>query len=190
MTPTGLDCDRIDPPREHWIYPITGKIGLAELISSYIRLEKMSGTVKKFIDTLTFTTVFNASVTPSVTLNPGPLKRFRLASASASLTASRTDLHEVAVALGKPSTVPVNVNIPLGMGAMLSYPSGSMTPELEMCPADVGAPALRPQRVSRRPLFYISKEDAARSLSSVRRDLNAAESLQIQREILDVLPDR
>jgi hypothetical protein len=82
------------------LYPITGKIGLKEVFRTFIALHEVRGTVKdNFSDQLTFTTKLNVSVTPKITLSPGPIDQFRLADASAQLSAYRLDEHAVTVTL-------------------------------------------------------------------------------------------
>lgn len=100
--PTGLNCESVGQPRKHWIYPITGKIGMAEVVNTYIDLAKISKRVDTFSDTLTFTTKINVGADPKVTLTRFLPKKFSLADASASYAADRTDEHEVGLVLKTP----------------------------------------------------------------------------------------
>lgn len=99
---TGLFCEYVKKPRKHWIYPITGEIGLFEVVNTYIDLSKISSKIKTFSDTLTFTTAFNAGADPKVTLSSVVPKKLRLTEASASYKATRTDTHEVGLVLTTP----------------------------------------------------------------------------------------
>jgi hypothetical protein len=116
LSDSGLICG---PGNKNWKYPITGEIGVREVIETYIRLSGLkifnlptpSSTSKvrdvyEFTDELTFTTTYNASVQPSVTLRPVP-HDFRLVNASGNFGARREDIHGVTLALkAKPAPVP------------------------------------------------------------------------------------
>lgn len=102
------------PGNKNWKYPITGEIGLREVIETYIRLSGLkifnalsggggSGSSKvrdiyEFTDELTFTTAFNASLQPSLTIKAVP-HDFRLTNASAFIGERREDIHSVTLAL-------------------------------------------------------------------------------------------
>jgi hypothetical protein len=103
------------PKRPDWIYPIAGGIGIDELVSTYINLERVTqlasgllptpGDVAKgesvvFSDQLDFTTIISGGVTPTLTLQTIAGKT-RLAKATITPSASRTDVHSVVVALAK-----------------------------------------------------------------------------------------
>jgi hypothetical protein len=122
----GADC-RDDEPVKRWKYPITGNIGLKEVVETFVRLETLtnldessSTTVRDkskklatFADKLLFTTTFRGSVEPAVELDPGPLNSFRLARASGSFGADRSDVHRVTVALAL--DLPAEGRPPLGL---------------------------------------------------------------------------
>jgi len=109
-------CRAIEAGGGHVIYPITGKIGLYEVFKTFYLLNRphnpalknppdegfqnhrMGRDVKDFTDELKFTTRFNIGTTPSITLAAVP-DRFTLTSASATLSASREDLHRVLISL-------------------------------------------------------------------------------------------
>jgi hypothetical protein len=101
---------------KNWVYPITGSIGLGEMIDTFIDLD-LSGnltgkadTVPTMADTLTFQTSFSGSANPAIVLSP-VTDRLRLTSASLNGDASRIDNHQVIVALSLPSG-PVKLFIP------------------------------------------------------------------------------
>jgi hypothetical protein len=122
------------PEGKNWKYPITGEIGLREVIETYVRLSGLNiftkpssssgsggggssgGTTKvrdiyEFTDDLTFTTTYNASVSPAVTLKPVP-HDFRLVSASGTFGGIRQDIHNVTLALkAKPAPTPGSANL-------------------------------------------------------------------------------
>jgi len=83
------------------VYPITGKIGLENVVSDFVKLTTRGAKtqsdpkdVKNFSEQLTFTTQISGSLNPKVKLSP-QTDHFKLADASAELSASRTDVHEL-----------------------------------------------------------------------------------------------
>jgi hypothetical protein len=95
-------CNDVAPQPENLIYPISGEIGMYEVIKNFIKLQQINNTkageVFTFSDTLTFTTFLKAGVQP--TLMVGSLSdRFRLTSANGDFSASRNDIHEVVVSM-------------------------------------------------------------------------------------------
>jgi hypothetical protein len=99
-------CESIAARIGNIVYPITGKIGLEEVFETFVNLDSRIGVTptdpaKSFSDQLTFTTTLNAGATPKIALNPVADNRFRLADASATLSASRTDEHEVTIAIAR-----------------------------------------------------------------------------------------
>jgi hypothetical protein len=115
------NCSRDELARD-FIYPISGDIGMEEVVGTFIKLSQIddaaataavppspngpapSGTtagttdVFTFADTLMFTTTLMAGLTPTLTLNPIS-RQFRISNATAGLAAGRTDIHTVVVAL-------------------------------------------------------------------------------------------
>jgi hypothetical protein len=88
-------------------YPITGSIGLAEVIRTYARLERMTnlaggtgGKLPTFADKLTFTTTLDAGVKPALVLNTLP-KNFRLDRANGDFSLERKDIHKVTLAIAR-----------------------------------------------------------------------------------------
>jgi hypothetical protein len=83
-------------------FPIAGDIGIYEVVSTFIRLQKLdnpaAGQVFTFGDTLRFATVANANVGPKLTLVP-VAGRFGLAEGSLGFRAARTDVHQVVLGL-------------------------------------------------------------------------------------------
>jgi hypothetical protein len=94
-------------------YPIAGRIGLDEMVQTFVRLsvagdlvanEDLSGPFSispsgapTMVDTLIFTTTVNAGLEPSVTLTPGT--GVQLTNASLNGTVKRVDVHEVVIAM-------------------------------------------------------------------------------------------
>ena len=100
------DCSK-EAKRANWVYPITGSVGMNEVVRTYIRLEKLTDLRTKtaaatsvFSDDLLFTTAVSAGITPTVTLN-AIAGSFRLTRGSITAAASRTDIHSVIVALAR-----------------------------------------------------------------------------------------
>jgi hypothetical protein len=103
-------------------YPITGSIGLYEVVGTFARLESQTNlsaadatfkgiSVPMFSDTLTFTTELKGgSFKPSFTA-ADVTGKLVLASASMDLSASRKDIHKVTVALSLDPHVERVVNV-------------------------------------------------------------------------------
>lgn len=78
----------------NWRYPITGNIGLDEVVKTFVEL----GAPAKFSDVLVFTTKFSGSVSPKVELS-AVRDVFRLTELSGSMKADRQDIHKVTIIL-------------------------------------------------------------------------------------------
>jgi hypothetical protein len=104
-----------DPRARNYGYPITGDIGLGEIVRTFVDLNEfqhLSGKpggdkVPVLADTLAFQTTISSSVAPKVTLSP-VMNRFQLADAGITGSASRTDIHKVIIALSLPPTKTVS----------------------------------------------------------------------------------
>jgi hypothetical protein len=101
-------CGNFEPRNRNIVYPITGSIGLRNVVKTFMALSEQGGGKDSFVDLLTFTTTISGSVNPSLKLNPVS-ESFRLVSASASLSADRTDLHQVKISLAFPVSKPKSV---------------------------------------------------------------------------------
>lgn len=88
------------------LYPLTGSIGVGNVVRTFIEIEGQGGAKDNFVDTLTFTTDVGGGVDAAVKIAPVP-SQFRLVSATASLAASRVDIHKLTVSLAFPSKQPV-----------------------------------------------------------------------------------
>jgi hypothetical protein len=98
-TPTGRPPFEPQPIRP--VYPITGSIGLARAVTSFLKIAVQEGALDTFTDELTFTTTFDGRVGGAVTLAPVP-KEFRLVNATGNLAGSRTDIHKVKISMAFP----------------------------------------------------------------------------------------
>ena len=98
-----LRCSDVWDPRPNRLYPITGSVGMAEIINSFLRLAESVGSNKKFSDSITFTTTINAGADPTLELKQ-VRNRLRLTKASAKFSADRKDEHALFVALTFPVT--------------------------------------------------------------------------------------
>ena len=96
-----LDCDIWARPDRNFVYPLTGSIGVAKIIDTFINVSELGGGQGDFSDTITFTTRIHGSVKPELVLEP-VANRFRLVSANADLGSERKDVHEVTIALSFP----------------------------------------------------------------------------------------
>jgi hypothetical protein len=102
-TPTG--GPPFVPQPERGLYPMTGTIGLARAVTSFLKVAVQEGALDTFTDELTFTTTLDGKLGGSVTLAPVP-KEFRLVNASANLAGNRIDLHKVKVSMAFPRARP------------------------------------------------------------------------------------
>jgi hypothetical protein len=98
-------CAPGSEPSPNYIYPITGTIGLAEVVTTFIDLNENQNlappekaTVPVLSDTFHFLTIISGSITPTLTLTPLNPK-LDITGANAMLGGSRTDIHQVIVAL-------------------------------------------------------------------------------------------
>jgi hypothetical protein len=124
-------CAETDLP-PNYVYPISGSVGLKEVIDTFIELNEKellipdtADTVGKtfipaFADTLTYTTLVSGSVNPKVTLMPAG-HGLHLMDASLMGSASRTNKHTLVVGLAfsprKPGALPTkSAALPLGGG--------------------------------------------------------------------------
>ena len=83
------------------IYPLTGSIGLRKVAYSFLSIAELEGGQDSFVDTLTFTTLINGKVSPTIKIEPVP-NSFRLVNAGSTLEAGRSDMHKVTVSLAFP----------------------------------------------------------------------------------------
>lgn len=105
-------CEKLYSPSENHLYPITGIVGMHEVMDTYLTLEnrnllkpRKKGEDPAFADTLTFETRLFGNVDPKVVLSP-MTNNFHLAEAGGSLGAERKDIHEVTITLSTPETTP------------------------------------------------------------------------------------
>jgi hypothetical protein len=99
--------------RANWTYPITGTIGMDEVVRTYLKLEMLTELQNKpftpdknrtkftdvvFADDLTFTTNFRAGAKGTLVLD-AVVGRFKVTNTSLNVSASRDDIHSVVVAL-------------------------------------------------------------------------------------------
>jgi hypothetical protein len=96
-----------DGSPENFIYPVSGRIGLGEMVETFVDLNEFQhltgakDTVPTIADTFNFQTTISGSVTPQVTLTP--LNRlFNVSGASLGVSALRRDIHTVIVAMSLP----------------------------------------------------------------------------------------
>jgi hypothetical protein len=108
------------------VYPITGKVGLSEVVGTYTQLRRITGLRKKekeksvFSDELIFITTFNAGITPSIELSAAA-GRFKLTKASIDGNAERKDNHKVTIAIA--SKTDVNDVVRMGRALTRAGPS-------------------------------------------------------------------
>lgn len=97
-------------PGRNLIYPISGSLGLSEIVDTFLALNQsgnLVGNVKgaekvpTLADTMTFTTTFSATVNPVIKLSAVGSK-FSLTGADLKKTSSRVDVHKLVIALTLP----------------------------------------------------------------------------------------
>ena len=111
----------------NWTYPVAGKIGLDEVVRTYLKLELLTElqvsnkapggfpTHVVFSDELVFLTKFDAGASAEIVLD-AVVGRLRVTNASVGVGASREDRHSVTVALTR-STVDVDEDLPVRTAA-------------------------------------------------------------------------
>jgi hypothetical protein len=201
-----LKCNDVSATGINIVYPVTGSIGMDEIIHSFFSVSESipaqstaddpvqpTDTVEgKFVDTLTFTTTLDSSLTPTVKLAPLKPKQFQLMDVTNSTFESkRVDKHVVVVTLsfpvepaapakgaaGKttPSVAPPSKSASAALPAIPSqYPS-------QLAPASavsVASPALR-KAATKASLSDNSKYQTIRDTTKEK----AAEELCIQRAL-------
>ena len=111
-----------DGSPENFVYPVSGSIGLREMIETFVDLnefQRLTGakdtdTVPTMTDTFNFQTTINGSVSPQVTLTP--LNHlFNVSGASLTASALRKDIHKVIVAMSLP-LLPKSQPVPASHG--------------------------------------------------------------------------
>jgi hypothetical protein len=123
------------PSGPNYQYPITGTIGIYEMVATFIDMTLFNNlggkadvatTPKRgpptMADTITFTTTISAGLTPKVTFTPVS-NRFQLMDASLAATVSRIDKHSVIIGLGL-ANAPVSFN-PLAGAFITSSPTSN-----------------------------------------------------------------
>ena len=114
------------PVGPNLVYPIVGRIGPYELISTFIDLNEDGFTLSPkdkapaLADQLQFNTTFSGTATPKIVLSPIVGHNFHLADAALTNTATRTDKHAVIIGLSLPpkKAEPPRPASPLGIGLL------------------------------------------------------------------------
>ncbi len=153
-----LECNRSEDSnhiakKPDWAYPISGRIGVADVIDTFFGLVDDSGSadLDTYADTLTFTTKISGSINPKIEMDSVVDNKFKLIKADLSSSTDRTDLHEVKIELSLPvpeKPEPKTKKIKLAEGVVLLV--------------DVPAPELLGARVPSRQ--EVEKANRAREL--------------------------
>jgi hypothetical protein len=102
----GLTCSG-EPDKPNYLYPITGEIGLKEVVWTFLDLNELQNLsmgekgTNLFTDTVEFTTAIVGSASPKIVLNPVG-KALRLANAGFTTEVKRDDQHQVLIGLSLP----------------------------------------------------------------------------------------
>ncbi len=95
-------CNRYHWQRsEHFVYPLTGSVGVGRVVTTFIDIFDQGGAKDNFVDTMTFTTEVSGGVDAAIKLDPVP-QQFRPVSGAVGLSASRLDIHKLTVSLAFP----------------------------------------------------------------------------------------
>lgn len=94
-------CSSIAATHSNIVYPITGRIGLYEVFSTFIELENETHLKDGFSDQLKFVTKLNASLKPKIELFPISAQRLRLSEAALTLASTRQDQHQLGLVIKK-----------------------------------------------------------------------------------------
>jgi hypothetical protein len=86
---------------EHFVYPLTGSVGVGRVVTTFIDIYDQGGAKDNFVDTLTFTTDVSGGVNATIKLDPVP-QQFRPVSGAVGLSASRLDIHKLTISLAFP----------------------------------------------------------------------------------------
>jgi hypothetical protein len=133
-----------EPAGSNYQYPIVGTIGIDETIQTFLTMalhEDLNGVIDatkppnepsgytaaspSMVESLMFTTIISASVTPQIVLTPVPKStQLQLNTASLAFAWSRRDMHEVIVGLGIP-TVPTPEGHGKKLYSTISTPRGT-----------------------------------------------------------------
>jgi len=113
--------------RANHAYPIAGATGMAEVVKTYINLELITdlesgGEDVVFSEHLLFTTGFSAGATPDLTIDT-PIGGLRITRVKLTGSVSRTDAHDLTVALSRDSDhrdVDLPPGSPEGFGRSIS----------------------------------------------------------------------
>lgn len=97
-----LDCDDYEQPRKNILYPMTGSIGMAKIMNTFIDLTELGGGKDIFTDTITFVTKVSGEAGTVVELLP-VTNQFRVVGAEGHVDASRNDEHKLIVSLTFPT---------------------------------------------------------------------------------------
>ena len=74
---------------------------MMKVVHTFVELSEIGGADGDFTDTLSFTTTWEASLTPKLVLKP-VTNRFRVVSGDGILAAGRTDIHKVTITFAFP----------------------------------------------------------------------------------------
>ena len=96
-----LDCETFEKPSKKLIYPLTGSIGMAEIMDTFLKLGKLGSGKGTFTDTITFTTTVGGGFGASAAVNP-VMDKWRLVSGNIVNSKARTDVHQVTISLAFP----------------------------------------------------------------------------------------
>jgi hypothetical protein len=97
-----LNCHDFATRDKNHVYPITGSIGMAKAVHTFVELTEFGGAKGEFTDTLTFTTSLSGSLKPTLTMAAVPA-HFRVINASGELSAARVDKHAVTISFAFPT---------------------------------------------------------------------------------------
>ena len=102
------ECNGITPA-VNLMYPITGHVGIDEVVRTYLSIEKLTNLKDQntehliFSDTLEYTTFLTGTIKPSLSVN-AIAGEFKVTRANISGVADRRDVHKVVIAITRSGT--------------------------------------------------------------------------------------
>jgi hypothetical protein len=129
-----MRCESRDYLSENFIYPISGRVGLREVVDTFIELNELKALSQfdedktVFADTLKFITTWAGAATPHLQIDPVGTQFGLSSPTNIGLSASRADTHTLTVglAMGPAEIVPLT-GIPLPRAVRPRFSSANRT---------------------------------------------------------------
>lgn len=180
-------CSDVELGRSNYLYPITGSVGLAEVIHTYVKLRAGLGganqqaALSTYSDKLTFTTNLTGGLNPVLDLSPVK-NHLKLVNASGKFGASRKDEHDLAIVLTppKPETDDLEIKIKDNVSIIVKVPKGKYV--LPKASRKTG----QTTRARRSVLEFVTPPEQQNQLN---RALDKQQSLELDKDVRDALEE-